>query len=151
MLLPISPSERPSVQAPHAVRRVAQAPLAEQARPAHAPSPPSLSATPSASNAAIPPNPDLLRDHYADDRVRKAVEAFQASDPTQAACMGAAWGTVDCLQPLQRYFVVHAEPPLDAAAATMPLKRRRLAVTDIKNAALDEGFEKSRQGRQQTA
>ncbi|SOE51046.1 hypothetical protein ANDA3_3151 [plant metagenome] len=25
--------------------------------------------------------------------------------------------TVDCLQPLQRYFVVHAEPPLDAAAA----------------------------------
>lgn len=151
MLLPISPSERPSVQASHAVRRVAQAHQAEQARPAYEPSPPSLSATSTASSGPIPPNPDLLRDHYADDRVRKAVEAFQASDPAQPACMGAAWGTVDCLQPFQRYFVVHTEPPLEAAAAMMPLKRRRLAVADIKNAALDEGFEKSRQGRQQAA
>lgn len=151
MRLPISSSEPPSIQAPHALRRVAQAHHAEQARPVYAPSPQRPCATPSAFNAAMPPNPDLLRDHYADDRVRKAVEAFQASDPAQAACMGAAWGTVDCLQPFQRYFVVHGEPPPDAAAAMMPLKRRRLAVADIKNAALDEGFEKSRQGRQQTA
>lgn len=148
MLLPISPSERPSVHAAHAVRRLAQTHIAEQAKPACTPSPPS--STPSVFSGPIPPNPDFLREHYAEDRVRRAVEAFQASEQAQPACMGAAWGTVDCLQPFQRYFVVHSEPPIDAAAAMMPLKRRRLAVADIKNAALDESFEKSRQGRQQT-
>ncbi|MCY1221890.1 hypothetical protein D9M72_339630 [compost metagenome] len=98
--------------------------------------------------APAPRNPDVLRDQCADDRAHRAVQAFQASGRALPACVGAAWGSVECLQRFQPYFIVRSDPPIDTANTLAPVRPWRLAVADTERATLDRGFENSRQRRQ---
>ncbi|WP_338880040.1 hypothetical protein WHX56_01080 [Achromobacter veterisilvae] len=148
MLLPIAASDRPHIHATHPLRHAAYADLATPAQPARQ-MPPSCAAMPQLADIALAPqNPDVLRDQCADDRVHRAVQAFQASRRALPACVGAAWGSVECLQRFQPYFVVRSDPPIDTANTPAPVRPWRLAVADTERATLDRGFENSRQRRQ---
>ncbi len=147
MLLPIAASERTHIDAPHSVRRIAHAHFAVPVP--SAPEPPSCAKMAQLADIApTPKNPDVLRDQCADERVRRAVEALQASGHALPACNGAAWGSVECLQRFQPYFVVQSAPPIDADHTLVSVRPQSLAVAGTEHASLDRGFENSRQRRQ---
>ncbi|ARP94971.1 hypothetical protein [Bordetella genomosp. 13] len=159
MLSPIAALESPYVRATHSVRRIAQAQLAEAVQPvyAHHALHEVKAVTPLVDAASIVPTKlDLLRDHYADDRMHLAVDKYATDEyqppaQMQSACAGAGWGSVDCLLPTQAYRFAHANPPMEFVDTLVPITLRRFSVPGVQNIGLDEGFESARQRRQMAA
>lgn len=151
MLLPIAALERPSVSAAPPTRRVAHAHYADTVRHVHEATMPAATAAPAPTPPADPSaasgtsgNADLLREHHADDRMHRAVERYRAG----CGCEGVNWGLLDCLLPTQAYRVALPAAPVEILDAVAPPALRQMAVSAPQRAALDEGFESSRQRRQ---
>ncbi|TRM54015.1 hypothetical protein YH64_004685 [Achromobacter sp. LC458] len=79
-------------------------------------------------------NPDILRDQFADARLRRALDAYAAqSDPVaQRAGNANDLGTIEGLTPLQPYRVAMANPQVELQAA-VAVKAAAVAVPAVVN------------------
>jgi len=149
MLLPIAAVESASIRASQPARRVAHADLADAAERVHeAPQPPAAFLAPAASAASG--SMDTLRDQYADERLRCAVERYQ-SPGSRCGCEGADWGLLDCLLPSLPYRFAPSNPPVEVLGTVVPPALRPLAAPRLENIGLDDGFESARQRRRRPA
>ncbi|AYD66925.1 MAG: hypothetical protein QHC88_08010 [Achromobacter sp.] len=84
-------------------------------------------------------NPDILRDQFADARLRRALDAYAAqSDPVaQRAGNANDLGTIEGLTPLQPYRVAMANPQVELQAA-VAVKAAAVAVPAVVNIGATE-------------
>lgn len=147
MLSPIAALESPYVQAMQRARRVTSTNIPDATPPIRETAQKLAVAATSHTAPRTRVNVDGIRDQYAEDRLRRAVEEYQASNRAQWACQGVAWGTIACLQPTQAYRVAFGNPPVEILGALAPVPLQQRVVSEVKNAALDDGFENARRRR----
>lgn len=97
-------------------------------------------------------NPDILRDQFADARLRRALDAYAAqSDPVaQRAGNANDLGTIEGLTPLQPYRVAMANPQVELQAA-VAVKAAAVAVPAVVNIGATENVTDNARYRSGTA
>nr|WP_314355387.1 hypothetical protein [uncultured Achromobacter sp.] len=97
-------------------------------------------------------NPDILRDQFADARLRRALDAYAAqSDPVaQRAGNANDLGTIEGLTPLQPYRVAMANPQVELQAA-VAVKAAAVAVPAVVNIGPTENVTDNARYRSGTA
>ncbi|WP_332609901.1 hypothetical protein [Achromobacter sp. ESBL13] len=97
-------------------------------------------------------NPDILRDQFADARLRRALDAYAAqSDPVaQRAGNPNDLGTIEGLTPLQPYRVAMANPQVELQAA-VAVKAAAVAVPAVANIGPTENVTDNARYRSGTA
>ncbi len=112
----------------------ARVPLIDETRPAwatprSAESPPTP--LPARSRGMAPrPDPDLLRDQYAEARMRRAIADYAAA-PAEAAARANDWGTIEGLAPLQPYRLAMGNPQVQEWQAAAAAKAMGAAVPKV--------------------
>jgi len=101
---------------------------------------PAVIARDAAAHAAPPqPDPDALRNQYADTRMRRAIAdyAAQPDTPAQGARSANDWGTIEGLAPLQPYRVAMGNPQVELQAAAA-VKAAGLGIPKVANIGATE-------------
>ena len=122
--VPLIDETRPAWATPRAAE-AAESPPAPQPARSRDQAPPAPIA-----GMAPRPDPDLLRDQYAEARMRRAIADYAAA-PAEAAARANDWGTIEGLAPLQPYRLAMGNPQVQEWQAAAAAKAMGAAVPKV--------------------